>query len=433
METLVLSLFVAGLILCVVSGFSVIAALLWGLLLFSFYAYKKGFAPGVIGRMLWQGIKKVQNIVIVMLCIGALTAAWRICGTIPYIVYHAAGLIVPRYFILCAFFLCIGISFMTGSAFSTASTVGAICMMLGRATGVSAVPLAGAILAGSFWGDRCSPMSTSALLVASITRTNIYDNIRTMLKTAMVPLLLSCLFYFLLGSTPQDASANALAAFERAFALRWPLVLPAVLTLTLCLLRVDVKITMLLSTLLGVILAVFIQHSPITEVLRCLIVGYHPVHDAELNALLSGGGAVSMLNVIVIICLSSSYSGIFEQTGLLDGVGHVLQRLASRTTREIAFTLAAILSCMIACNQTLATLLTEQLLRPIVPNDRERASWLEDTVIIIAPLVPWTIAAGVPLAILGADSRSILYACYLYLIPLWLIVRSLWHKHNKPC
>ena len=44
METLVLSLFVAGLILCVVSGFSVIAALLWGLLLFSFYAYKKGTA-----------------------------------------------------------------------------------------------------------------------------------------------------------------------------------------------------------------------------------------------------------------------------------------------------------------------------------------------------------------------------------------------------
>ena len=140
-----------------------------------------------------------------------------------------------------------------------------------------------------------------------------------------------------------------------------------------------------------------------------------------------------MLNVIVIICLSSSYSGIFEQTGLLDGVGHVLQKLSQRTTREIAFTLAAILSCMIACNQTLATLLTEQLLRPVVPDDRERASWLEDTVIIIAPLVPWTIAAGVPLAILGADSRSILYACYLYLSPLWLIVRSLWRKHNKPC
>ena len=431
METLVLGLFVAGLILCVLSGFSVIAALLWGLLLFSFYAYRQGFSAREILRMLWQGIGKVRNIVIVMLCIGALTAAWRICGTIPYIVYHAAGLIIPRYFILCAFFLCIGISFMTGSAFSTASTVGAICMMLGRATGVSPVPLAGAILAGSFWGDRCSPMSTSALLVASITRTSIYDNIRMMLKTAMVPLVLSCLFYFLLGSDPQQASAGALAAFERSFALRWPLMLPAVLTLVLCLLRVDVKKTMLLSTLLSVFLAVVIQRASLAEVLRCLITGYHPVQDAELNALLSGGGAVSMLNVIVIICLSSSYSGIFEQTRLLSGVGHVLQKLANRTTREIAFTLASILSCMIACNQTLATLLTEQLLRPIVPDDRERASWLEDTVIIIAPLVPWTIAAGVPLATLGADSRSILYACYLYLIPLWLIVRSLWRKYIK--
>lgn len=431
METLVLGLFVAGLILCVLSDVSVIAALVWGLVLFSFYAYKQGFAWGQIAKMLCQGVLKVKTIVIVMLCIGSLTASWRISGTIPYIVYHAAGLIVPRYFILCAFFLCIGISFMTGSAFSTASTVGTICMMLGHATGVSPVPLAGAILAGSFWGDRCSPMSTSALLVASITRTDIYDNIKTMLRTALVPLLLSCVFYFLLGSEPQNASSNALSAFERAFSLRWPLVLPAVLTLTLCLLRVDVKKTMLLSTLLSILLALFIQRAPLLEVLRCLVMGYHPQHDPELYALLSGGGMISMLNVCIIICLSSSYSGIFENTKLLSGVGRLLEKLAHRTTREIAFTIASILSCMIACNQTLATLLTEQLTRPIVPDERERASWLEDTVIIIAPLVPWTIAAGVPLAILGADSRSILYACYLYLIPLWLILRSLYRKHTK--
>lgn len=431
METLVLLLFVLGLIACVISGAPVVWALLWGLVLFCCYAKKQGFSVREIARMLWQGVKKVKNIVIVMALIGALTASWRICGTIPYIVYHAAGLIVPRYFILCAFLLCIGISFMTGSAFSTASTVGAICMMLGRATGVSPVPLAGAILAGCFWGDRCSPMSTSALLVASITRTSIYDNIRTMLKTAMAPLVLSLAIYFLLGSDPSAASGNALAAFERSFALVWPLALPAVLTLTLCLFKVDVKKTMLLSTVLSVILAVFIQHVSIPDVLRCLITGYHPQNDPELSALLSGGGVTSMLNVILIICLSSSYSGIFEKTGLLSGVGHVLQKLAQRTTREIAFTLAAILSCMIACNQTLATLLTEQLLRPVVPDDRERASWLEDTVIIIAPLVPWTIAAGVPLATLGADSRSILYACYLYLIPIWLILRSLWRKHSR--
>jgi len=166
-------------------------------------------------------------------------------------------------------------------------------------------------------------------------------------------------------------------------------------------------------------------------VLRCLIMGYHPTHDPELSALLSGGGVSSMFSVILIICLSSSYSGIFEKTGLLSGVGRLLQKLARRTTREIAFAFAAVLSCMIACNQTLATLLTEQLLRPVAPDDRERASWLEDTVIIIAPLVPWTIAAGVPLATLGADSRSILYACYLYFIPMWLILRSLWRKHTR--
>ena len=328
---------------------------------------------------------------------------------------------------LCAFLLCAGISFITGSSFSTASTVGAISMMLGQATGVPSVPLAGAILAGCFFGDRCSPMSSSALLVASVTRTSIYDNLKGMFRTAARPLLVSCGIYFLMGSEPQAASSAALAVFERSFALRWPLLLPAALTLVLCLLRMEVKRTMLLSTLCAMVLAILLQQASPAEILRALILGFDPA-DPELAALLAGGGIRSMVNVGLIVCISSSFSGIFEKTKLLSGAGEWILRLARLTTRETAAVLTATVSCMIACNQTLAVLLSDQLLRPIVPDEHERASWLEDSAIVIAPLLPWNIAGSVPLAILGAGAQSIPYACYLYLLPLWLIIRGMIRK-----
>ena len=80
-----------------------------------------------------------------------------------------AGLISPAAFPLLAFLLCTAMSFLTGTSFGTAATVGTICMTMAAAMGLSPVLAAGTILSGSFFGDRCSPMSTSALLVSALT------------------------------------------------------------------------------------------------------------------------------------------------------------------------------------------------------------------------------------------------------------------------
>ena len=50
---------------------------------------------------------------------------------------------------------------------------------------------------------------------------------------------------------------------------------------------------------------------------------------------------------------------------------------------------------------------------------------LEDAVVVVAPLVPWSIAGGVPLASIAAPTASIFFACYLYLLPLWRLSGSL--------
>ena len=52
--------------------------------------------------------------------------------------------------------------------------------------------------------------------------------------------------------------------------------------------------------------------------------------------------------------------------------------------------------------------------------DKEKfANYLEDSAVVIAPLIPWSIAGAVPLAAVGAPESSVLFALFLYLLPLW--------------
>lgn len=425
-ELAVILIFIVGLVLCLGTGQSIIYALIFGVFLFGTYAKLKGFSMKEIARMLLKGPKKVKNILMVFVCIGCLTAVWRICGTIPYIVYYSAGLIQPGIFIFCAFALCSLLSYLTGSSFATAGTVGTICIMLGNASGIPQIPLGGAIMSGIYWGDRCSPMSSSALLVAEVTETNIYDNIKTMFKTGLVPLIISCVLYLLLRyDSTELAQSNSLEVFKNSFKLHWVCLIPALITLILCSFKIDVKKTMLISVASGILTSLLLQKLSLAYILKALLFGFHPENNPELSALLEGGGIFSMVNVACIVCLSACFSGIFEETGLLSGIDNMLVKLSRVITIEGTYLLTAIVTCMIACNQSLATILTNDLSRGYQPDNKKRAAWMENTVIVIAPLIPWNIAGAVPIAILGVPDSSLFFAWYLYLLPALLLFNGI--------
>ena len=134
--------------------------------------------------------------------------------------------------------------------------------------------------------------------------------------------------------------------------------------------------------------------------------------------MLNGGGITSMLKVGAIVCISSSYSGIFQATGILNGFQKMVCLLANRTKPYFAVLVTSILTSVMACNQTLAIMLTGQLCSRTEPDKLRFANNLEDSAVIIAPLVPWSIACAVPLTAAGAPGYSVLFAVFLYLLPL---------------
>ena len=432
MELAVLSIFCITLLLCVLWNVSILYALVFGLLLFWFYGRRKGFCWHELIGMSLSGIRTVRNILITFILIGMLTALWRAAGTIPVIVCYAGRLIRPGVFFLMTFLLNCLVSVLTGTAFGTAATMGVICSAIAAAMNCNMILTGGAVLSGVFFGDRCSPVSTSALLVSELTGTNIFENIRHMLKTAFVPFVLTCIVYFLAGfSAETDGQAPDLhTLFSREITLHWAALLPALVILVLALFCVRVKTAMSVSILSALPVCVLLQHIPAESLPALMLFGYR-ASDPALASMLNGGGILSMAKVAAIVCLSASYSGIFQKTGLLDQIKHQLKFLSEQTTSGVAVLCTGIVSGMIACNQSLAIMLTHQLCCETEPDTDKFAVLMEDTVVVIAPLVPWSIAGGVPLASIGAPVSSVLCACFLYLLPVCTVTAGLLQKHRQ--
>lgn len=431
MELITLGLFCALLLLCLLLDWSILIALAIGLLLFLAYGRRKNFTWPELMGMVFSGIRTVKNVLLTFVLIGILTALWRASGTIAVIVCYAAELIRPSVFLLMTFLLNCMVSVLTGTAFGTAATMGVICTTMAASMQVPPALAGGAVLSGIYFGDRCSPVSTSAQLVAEVTDTSIFRNICSMLRAALVPFAAACAVYLLAGLTMgiTAAAPDLRAVFEREFEISWIALLPVAALLILSVLKVKARVSMTVSALAAVPVYLYVQHMPLMALPQLFLLGYQAA-NAEA-ALINGGGIVSMIKVAAIVCLSSSYSGIFQRTGILDGLKHGIAVLAERTTPYIAILCTSVVTGLVACNQTLTIMLTQQLCDEAEPEPEQFALALEDSAVVVAPMIPWSIASEVPLAAAGCPTRSIAFAFFLVLLPLWHAGASLWGKRKS--
>ena len=403
---------------------SIVYPLALGVACFTMIAVRRGFGWRELGGMMLQGMEKSLIVIKIFVLIGAITAVWRACGTIAFIVYYGMMLLHPQYFLICAFLLCGLVSFLLGTSFGTVGTVGVVLMVMAKSGNVDVSVAAGAIIAGAYIGDRCSPMSSSANLVAALTHTDLYKNMAAMLKTAWVPLLLSAIGYTVLSwmyplTVPDTGMTEEIL---NSFHLPPVVALPALIILGLAIFRIDVKLSMGISVVVGFGIGMLVQERTLLEMLNYLVWGYTTTNTGFFAGVIQGGGLYSMIKVTLIVLISSAYAGIFSGTGLLREVEDFFGLLSRKAGVYSATVAAGIMTAAFSCNQTLAVMLTHQCIRRNYENLRlspyRLALDMENTVIVISALVPWNIAGAVPAAALGADAGFIPYGFYLFLVPL---------------
>ena len=416
--------FFAALLLSLYLHISLLYPLLLGLVGFVLLALQRGYSFSSLSRMMLQGSRQSLIVIRIFVLIGAITAVWRACGTIPFIVYHGIALLNEQFFILSAFILSCLVSFLLGTSFGTVGTLGVALMVLARSGQVNVDVAAGAMIAGAYFGDRCSPMSSSANLVAALTRTQLYLNLSNMLKTSVLPFVLSCLGYVVLSWRHPLATSNSpiLMAIPQAFSLHPITILPAALILLMAAAKIDVKLSMGISIVAGALIALTVQDVSWLDLVSYVATGYKMDQVSFLSDILQGGGLLSMLQVALIVLISSAYSGLFAGTGLLADIERACEFLSHKLGVFAGTTITSAAAAAFSCNQTLAVMLTHQLTQKVYEKKRlgnyRLALDLENSVIMIAALIPWNIAGAVPAAALATDAGFIPYALYLYLVPL---------------
>ena len=418
-------LFLSTLICSVYFGIHILFPLALGLLCFSVMGIRRGFSVRSVLRMIYGGMASVAVIMRIFILVGALTAVWRACGTIPFFVYYGVSLIDPRYFVLFVFIMSCFISLLIGSSIGSAATIGIVLMIMARSGGADVSETAGAIIAGVYFGDRCAPTSASANLVAVLTKTDVLDNIKNMLRSALVPYIVSVTIYSALSiSSGMDKTDNyLLSEISAYFNIGIVTAIPALLIIILSLLRYRVHVSMSLSIISGILIAVSVQGVGLFELTKYMLTGYEQGSSGEFAKIISGGGVTSMLSSMFTIMISAGYSGIFEGTGVLkDVIGFLV--LSSRKLAVYPVTLiTAFFTAAFGCTQTISVMLTHQLVRGIYAenglSDSALALDIEDSSVVVSALVPWNIAVSVPMIMLSAGVSCIPYAVFLYVLPLY--------------
>lgn len=425
--------FFAMLLLCLVIGRNVSWALLGGLILFWGYGKRQGYSHRELLEMAWKELKKGLIVVVVVFLIGIITGVWRASGTIAFCIVGGMELVTPNLFLVIAFLLCAALSYVLGTSFGVSSTMGVILMAIARSGGVDPVITAGVILSGVYFGDRCSPASSAAVLVATVSETELYTNVRKMLRTGLLPTLLTVGIYTVLSFSHPivGVDASVLSSMKDAFTISWITLLPAAVMFVLPLCKVPIRRSMLCSIAVAAVIAFFVQGFDIFEILSIAWRGYHSDNEA-LERVLGGGGILSMMGSYVVVSLASMYSGILRGVGALDALDKKAAELTARIGRFPAMVTVTTLCVSVLCNQAVTVMLGTQLMRGCYEDNDELAQDMENSGIMIAGLIPWSIACSVPLSMLGSDMRSVPYAVLLWLTPIcYALTKRIFYPRRK--
>lgn len=375
-----------------------------------------------------QGIQQSMGVLTILLLIGLVIASWLIAGTVPALVYYGLQLIHPQWFLVSAFVLTALVSALLGTSFGTAGTIGLALMIMARGAEVHEYWAAGAIIAGVYVGDRCSPMSSSAHLVATITGTDIYRNLRNMMTTSWGALALSLLIYAIasLQHPLSGGKSTLIETISEHFSVHPMTLLPAGILMVLALVRIPVRQTLGISLASAIALALALQSQSVWTVLQTLLLGLQLPDANPLSEIFQGGGLWAMVKVCAVVLISTALAGLLSGMGTFDQLACWLSQWSGKRGLFGSTVVASALTSAFGCTQTIAILLTQQITQPLYvssnASQEQHAVDIENSAVVLAPLIPWNIAGLVPATVLLTDARFVPFAVYLYLLPLlnWL-------------
>ena len=349
----------------------------------------------------YEAIRVVVPTVCLLMAIGVMIGTWLQSGTIATIIVGGLRLIDPTWLLPLTLLFCAVLSLVTGTSYGSVGSAGVAMMAIGNAMGIHPGMVAGAVICGSMFGDKISPLSDTTNLAPAVAGAKLGDHVRSMLWTTLPPFLISLVLFTILGIRQTSGDYNAgdlnlyIEALNGEFQLGLVTLIPAVLIIVLLLLKVDAIVALGISAVAAGAVSVFWQGASLQSVIQIAYSGYTTgIENGILQTILNRGGMSSMLQYVAIICFAVGMGGMLEKLGVLENILEmIVSHIRSDGTLILATLLVGYVVSLISCSQPMAHVLTGRLMAPLF-KDRKVAPeilsrCLEDAGTLAGPMIPW--------------------------------------------
>ena len=396
-----------------------------------------------------SGITIAIKPIMILFSVGLLIGSWILSGTVPTMIYYSLLMLDPSIFYAASCIICGLIALSIGSSWTVAGTVGIALIGAAAGMGVSIEVTAGAIISGSYFGDKMSPLSETTNLAPAVAGTDLFSHIGHMVWTTFPSIIVALILYTIIGfNIDSSASADDLTITMRLitenFTINPLMLLPIVALLVMARKKMPPIPTILVGALIGIILALVFQSSAILSLagdtpnlLLGLFKGvWQTLFDgfvlnsgnATLDDLMTRGGMSSMLNTIWLVLCALMFGAVMEHTGLLQCLVDYALSFVHSTGSLIATTVATCIGAnLITSDQYIAIVLPgrmykmEYQIRNLDPKNLSRT--LEDAGTVTSPLVPWNTCGAYMSGTLGVATFAYLPYCFFnFLCPVLAII-----------
>ncbi|GIL23374.1 MAG: sodium:proton antiporter [Bacteroidota bacterium] len=414
-------------------------------------AFRCGHSWEHIEVSIVKSISSAMGAMLILLTIGSLAGTWLLSGIVPAMIYYGLKILNPTLFLFAACVVCCIVSLATGSSWSTVATVGIALLGIGKAMNIHEGVIAGAIISGSYFGDKMSPLSDTTNLAPAMAGTDLFTHIRYMMYTTVPTLAITLIIFFVWGFTLDTTgsatdSSSVLQAIESRFNLSPFLFVVPILVIVMIVKKVPALPALLVGALLGGIAAIMLQPDLIVEVskvegnfVKASFVAVMnamtttiniQTADPMISELLTAKGMSGMLNTIWLILCAMIFGGAMESAGLLKIIAEKIIQYAHSTGSLVASTTATcIFFNFTASDQYMAIAVPGRMYadtfrkRGLKPELLSRT--LEDSGTVTSVLIPWNTCGATQANVLGVATMAYAPYCFFCIIsPLMTVLQA---------
>lgn len=404
----------------------------------AFIAFRVGVTWDEIMEEVCLKIAKGMPAILILVSVGALVGTWMAAGTIPLMIYYGVQLVDPQWMLVTSFLITAVVSVVTGTSWGSVATMGVALMGIASTLGVSLPATAGAVIAGSYFGDKISPLSDTTNLAPIAAGSTLYEHIFHMFYTTIPATIISLVVYGFIGmnadtsvSVNSESVTRMLSQLDSMYSWNLLLVVPVVIVLAGSILKWPTIPVMMGSTVVAGIEAIVLQGISLKNVLASTVSGFNvsmiavPGFDAasctmEVTKLLNRGGMNSIMSTTLLVFCAFVFAAIMSRAGFLDVV---LQKILSVAKSTGALISATVASCIVMAlttgNSYLSILVPGEMFRDAYKARglaaKNLSRTLEDAGTVFVPLVPWSAAGAYMTSCLGVETLDYLpYAILCY-------------------